>query len=678
MKWLRRAGLAAALAATVWAVGCRKARQAAPAPSTQPTTRPAAGEPLRIIVMDPLADQLACACVGGFAQRKYPDLCRFLSRRLGRPVAYAHAESLARGQEVCEGKADLIIGRRSLVTYDAAETAAAARPIAMLTDRKGATDLSGLFVVRADDPAKALPDLAGRRLLLGPPDSAETHADALAALKAHNVAPAGPPETRRGCNAAALAVLDKEADAAVVCDYSLRLMEGCGVLDPGSLRVIGKTAPAPFVTVFATGRVDPAAEKAILDALRAVRDDPKLLEAMESRDGFVPAVAPAAGAGWPDWRGPNRDGLAQALPDRLPAKPRILWRRPMTGWGLSGVAATTRYVIVADKDPDCKKDVWRCFDARTGEPAWQVQYDAPGEMDWSNSPRAAPVIRGERVYLLGAFGHLLCVRLADGGVLWRKNVVKDFGAKPPDWGMCATPLLAGDRLIVNPGAPQAALVALDPADGRVVWQTPGRPAAYSSFIRATLGGVDQVVGYDDISLGGWDPATGKRLWELTPPVPGDFNVATPVAADGRLLAASENNGTRLYGFDDQGRILPEPLAVHEGLAPDIATPIVLGGRALGCCGKLFCLDARDGLKQIWAADDEEYGDYCALIGAGDKALVVSVTGVLSLVRVDGNRPRLLSRLKVFDKETEVWSHPALVADRLYLRSREELVCLKLD
>ncbi|MHC4716446.1 MAG: PhnD/SsuA/transferrin family substrate-binding protein, partial [Planctomycetota bacterium] len=401
MKLLRRAVFLAALAAA-WAPGCRR-----DTPASQP-----AGEPLRVIVMDPLADELACACIPGYAQRRYPDLCGFLSRRLARPVAYVHAEDLTGALNLCDGRADLIVGRRSLVAYDAAETATAVRPIAMLTDKQGRTDLAGVFVVRKDDPAKTVADLGGRTMVLGSADSAETHADARATLKARSVKLAAAPEPRSGDGAVALAVIEREADAGVVADYALPLLEGCGAIDPGSLRVIGKTDPAPFVTVFATGRIGPDQEKAILDALRAVRTDPKLLKTMESRDGFVPVGANqrhgSGAAGWPDWRGPRRDGLVDALPASLPDKPRVLWRRRMTGWGMSGVAATTRYAIVSDKDPTGRKDVWRCFDADTGKGLWTVQYDAPDDMEYSNSPRAAPVIRQGRAYLLGAFGDLLC------------------------------------------------------------------------------------------------------------------------------------------------------------------------------------------------------------------------------------------------------------------------------
>ena len=78
----------------------------------------------------------------------------------------------------------------------------------------------------------------------------------------------------------------------------------------------------------------------------------------------------------------------------------------------------------------------------------------------------------------------------------------------------------------------------------------------------------QIVGYDKDSLGGWDVKTGERLWRLVPPRSGDFNVPTPVAVHGGIVVSTENNGTRLYRFDDAGRVIPEPAAHYADLAPD--------------------------------------------------------------------------------------------------------------
>jgi hypothetical protein len=119
----------------------------------------------------------------------------------------------------------------------------------------------------------------------------------------------------------------------------------------------------------------------------------------------------------------------------------------------------------------------------------------------------------------------------------------------------------------------------------------------------------QIVGYDQYSLGGWDVKTGQRLWQLVPPVKGDFNVPTPVAVDGGVLVSTENNGTRLYHFDDSGRIISKPVAEFAGLSPTTTSPVVTGGRVFGADPALQCLDVRNGLKSVWHREEEALGDH---------------------------------------------------------------------
>ncbi len=636
--------------------------------------QPAAGRLLRLVVMDPLAVQLACTCVEGFAQRDYAELADFLSRRLQRPIRLRFAEGLSAAARAGDGPPDLIIGSWSVVVFDAAAAGTPVRPIAQLTDKAGSTDLRGLFVVRAGDPARSVADLRGHSLLFGPPEAAEKHSAAFAALGEHGLPLPKPPAICPSCTTAAAEVADGKADAAVISSYALALLEGCGTIDKGALRVVGSTRPLPFVAAFATNRVSAEDERLIAGSLAAIEADPALLAAMESRDGFVPPAP--AGEGWPDWRGPRRDAVAPALPPALPSVPQVLWTQPLAGLSAAGVAATASHVLCADKSPDARDDVFHCFDAATGAPLWTLRYPAPGEMDFTNAPRAQPMMAEGLAYLLGAFGHLHCVRVATGKVVWKRHLADDFAARRPTWGYTSTPLVVGDRLIVNPGAGDAALVALNRLTGKEIWRTAGRPAAYSSFIFATLGGVRQIVGYDATTLGGWHPATGRRLWELTPEVEGDYNVPTPIALGDKLLVATENNGTRLYAFGPNGRIRPQPVAANADLQPDAASPVAAEGLVLGCSGKLVCLDAAT-LKTIWQADDRAaYDDHVSLIAGAGRLLIFTARGELLLLRATRERHEVISRLKLFDN-ADTWSHPALVGGRLYIRTASALACLLL-
>jgi len=388
-----------------------------------------------------------------------------------------------------------------------------------------------------------------------------------------------------------------------------------------------------------------------------------------------PAREPVAE--WTDWRGPARNAVSPALPDTLPAKALFLWKRTLTGAGLSGIAATARYVVVADKSEGKDQDIFRCLEADTGKQLWSIAYATPTKLEFTNSPRATPVIHGSFAYLFGAFGDLHCVSLEHSRIIWRRNIIEDFGAELPAWGTCSTPLIVDDKLIVNPGAKDASLVALGLYAGEIIWKTPGKPAAYGSLIVGTFGGKRQIVGHDAVSLGGWDPNDGTRLWELRPPKKGDYNVPTPIDVGGRLLVATEKNGARLYDFDDNGRIRTTPVAVNRDLSPDTSTPVVANGLAFGCAGGLFCLDLNSELKTRYSVTGTKtFEEYVTLIAGNDRVLAVMIDGRLGLFEAAPDRFTPVARLQLFDN-AEIWSHPALVGNRLYIRTMKEIACVLL-
>jgi len=396
-----------------------------------------------------------------------------------------------------------------------------------------------------------------------------------------------------------------------------------------------------------------------------------------------PGPKPEATSSWPGWLGPNRDCHVDYLPESLPVEPKILWRQPLHRSGLGGIAATSDYVVMGDRDVGNKLDEFRCYDAHDGTVRWTVRYPAPGRLDFDNSPRATPLIQRDRVYLLGAFGHLTCAAIETGAIEWQMNILDLFEGDPElVWGTCSSPLLVDGKLIVNPGGPLASVVALHPESGALIWESPGARHAYSSFIVATLGGVRQLVGYDRESLGGWDIATGNRLWTLEPPQDGDFNVPTPTAVDGgRLLVATENNGTRLYEFDAAGRIMPKPVAENGELAPDVSSPAVIGNRVFCVSGRMNCLDVSNGLKPIWVGEDAALGNSSPLFVTQERVLAFGRGGELLLVDAKSAEFRIIARMQLSadadSRHAELLSFPALVGTRLFLRGEHELVCVDL-
>jgi outer membrane protein assembly factor BamB len=654
-----------------------------------------------LVVMDPLARELACACVKGYGQRDYRKLAARLDSALKERVTIEFSDDLADSMaSVSPLREVIVIGDRSLVAHGAKKGGWNCHAICELTDRDGNTTMTSSFIARADDSAKELKEVAKRKIFFGLVEGDEKYTASLAALRGVG----GEPSTREkhlSYSDAALDLLDSNLSPlpiAVIPTYALRMLEGCGSVKPGNLRVIGRTRPVPFITVFVSDKMPAEKRENISKALLSIKDDERLLNAMESKDGFR-AVKVEANDGsvqtagdtdskrsveasessWPDWRGSHRDGHVPRLPTRLPSVVKVVWKKGAVAGGLSGLSVSGGRLISAERDFADENDVYRCLNADSGELIWRQQFPARGKsLDYGQSPRATPVIHDGRVYLLGAFGDLRCVNFADGKVIWERHLLSEFHAELPTWGMCSTPLIVDDLLIVNPGSTNASLAALDCESGVSRWTTSGWPAAYSAFVCANLGARMQIVGYDQRSLGGWDVQSGRRLWELTPPGGRDFNVHTPIAFDGSVVVATENNGTRLYHFDQFGQIDCKPHAAFADLAPETISPVSIQGRLFGIANhRLYCLDLKQGLRPVWSHEEKALGDHASLIADGERLLVTTLSGELILLDARADTYAVLSRMRLFEDDVEVYSHPALVGTRLYVRGGSSIVSVEL-
>ena len=262
-----------------------------PAAKSASATDPTETGPLTLVVMDPLAAPLACDCVQGYAQRKYEVLGAFLSEKLHRPVRVYWSESLVTAlDEKTGGKADLVIGKHSVVLHDAKESRRKLTPVAALTDQLGNTTQTGLLVVRANDPAQQVGDLTGYRIFFGPEDCDEKSQAPMVLLQQHGVPLRKPIETSPACSNAATKLVELDAGAkaaAVISSYAEPLLEGCGTIKKGDLRVVGESDPVSFITAFVNAELPQGQQRVIQSALLEVGTDADLLIALETAVGFV-------------------------------------------------------------------------------------------------------------------------------------------------------------------------------------------------------------------------------------------------------------------------------------------------------------------------------------------------------------------------------------------------------
>ena len=268
---------------------------------------------LALIVMDPLAAPLSCPCVKGYAQRDYQRLADFLSRELGRPVELAYAESLAKGMEKLGGRADVVIGKRSVVLSDATRADVELEPVAALGNKDGTLYQTGLLVVHSGSTAQKPGDLKDFRIILGTADCDEKNAAARALLAEHGIQLPEEVETSAACSDGATIVVEAGATgnvATVISSYAKPLLEGCGTIKRGDLRVVGETKRVSFVVAFVAKGL-PDREK-LVGALLATPEEPLIRLALESKQAFVPEPDGLASAGSAENAAGTSEGSANA------------------------------------------------------------------------------------------------------------------------------------------------------------------------------------------------------------------------------------------------------------------------------------------------------------------------------------------------------------------------------
>ena len=185
------------------------------------------------------------------------------------------------------------------------------------------------------------------------------------------------------------------------------------------------------------------------------------------------AAAIAAGADWPQWRGPNRDGTSSEAIDWPKGGPKLAWKLTSpdavgTGYGTPSVVGNKVYVLGATGAAQGATEFVTCLGLEDGGKVWQTKLKtSAGKFSdgWGGGPRGTPTIDAGRVFVLGVTGDLVCLSADKGEVVWTKNLVKDFGGRIPNWGYSESPLIDGDRLICTPGS-GTGMVALDKATGK--------------------------------------------------------------------------------------------------------------------------------------------------------------------------------------------------------------------
>ncbi len=389
------------------------------------------------------------------------------------------------------------------------------------------------------------------------------------------------------------------------------------------------------------------------------------------------AGPPAAAAphDWPQWRGPNRDGISAeaGLLETWPSSgPRELWRVPL-GEGYSGmsVVGSSLFTIYSDR----KSEYVVALDVATGKERWRVLLDSAYRDFQGNGPRSTPTVADGVLYAVGAQGKLAALQASSGKVLWRLDLKEDLGAEPPRWGVSTSPLLEGNLLILDAGArPGASVVALDRHSGEVVWASASDKAGYSAPLAITAAGRRQVLAFTGTQLVSIEPEGGKVLWRKPWKTSYNVNAATPIfIPPDRVFVASgyDTGGALLRITSEDGGIGVSEVWRLSGMKNQFSSSVYLDGFIYGFDNAtLKAIDAQTG-REAWAV--RAGLGHGSLTYADGHFYVLSDRGKLALVAAN---PEAFTEKASFQVlKGKCWTVPTVANGRLFVRNEKEIVAL---
>ena len=385
-------------------------------------------------------------------------------------------------------------------------------------------------------------------------------------------------------------------------------------------------------------------------------------------------------ADWPQYRGPNADGIAPetGINKEWKAKPpRELWRIKLGDNGFAGPIVAAGKLFIVDKVGD--EDLVRAVDLATGKDVWTFKYpDAykPDMEDWGRG-RSTPTFEKGRLYTQGTLGMVHAFDAEKGAKIWSKDIKAEYKGVPGDWAYTAAPLVDGDKLILCPGGANASVVALDKNTGKEIWKGGGSDkAGYATPVLATLGGKKQYVVFAGTSLIGVDPENGALLWSQPWKTSYDVNAAAPVVMGNEIFISSGyGKGCALIAIEESK---PRVVWQNKIIKAHFNPPILHKGHLVGITGQaasrgeLYCLDPKTGAT-TWRVGDFEVGGVVGVDG-----LVIACSGISGEVVLGNPEPAAFQELgRITPLGGRTWTAPIIADGKLFVRNMKELVCLDL-
>ena len=383
----------------------------------------------------------------------------------------------------------------------------------------------------------------------------------------------------------------------------------------------------------------------------------------------LPLLGQNPGADWPQFRGPNRDGVAPSFtePKAWPEQLKRVWKVDVgDGYATPILVGNRVYAFARQGD----NEVMSALDASTGKVLWQTRYPAPVTINpaakaHGPGPKSTPTFADGRLYTLGMGGIVTAFDAASGKQLWQKP------APPvqPLYGTAMSPLVDGGLVIVHVGGNnQGALTAFDAGTGAVKWAWNGDGPSYASPIVADIDGVRQVITLSQENLVGLSATDGRLLWRRPFSTEYSQNSITPILSGQTLIVAGYQRPTSAIRIVRKGdQWTTENLWENAEASLYMANAVVVGDVLLGLShrnrGQYVLLDVKTG-KTLWTGMPRQ-AENASIVRAGNIVFALEEDADLIVGRVSRSGLQELKRYKVADAVT--WSAPAISGNRIFVK-----------
>lgn len=401
---------------------------------------------------------------------------------------------------------------------------------------------------------------------------------------------------------------------------------------------------------------------------------PQLFRAVLAFGLVICFTFPAHADDWPNWRGPNHDGISsetQWNSDWSKAKPKVAWRAKV-GLGFSSVAvADGRLYTIGHQDGN---EFIFCLNAETGKEIWSKNYPCNKiARFYEGGSSSTPSVDGDRVYTVGKEGQFHCYDAANGKLHWGVDLKKELDSPVPEWGFACSPLIQGDHVIIQ----AARIAAYDKKTGKKLWESEQFKQGYGTPAAFEFKGKPCLAVLNNKTTVVLDASSGKTLASTPLSTLFDTNSTTPiVVGDTIFISTGYGKGCALFRFT--GTSLDE-IYTKKTMANHMNNCVLHEGHLYGFHGnsnrsrfvELRCIDLKTGTLK-WS----ERGLGCGSLMLSDgKLIVMSDEGNLVLVQASSKSYKEIGRMDSVVKGRS-WTTPILANGRIYCRSSPgDLACV---